>query len=793
MSRSPLAAALVCCLAACLPQHAQPVAVGDGPRVSHIGAVAPSILEVVLQVGLARHGVQQPYVAQPGDEVRPDGRGRVLLRGGKPVGNIVGPKADVFTPYDAVVGSGRERPVDRLVDYRLQSPDDAAYATAQAPTRLSRKTKPTDLCRTAGWAFDSPLEHHLFLHLPAPLTVGRHYSLRLGEIGPAASTFTFDPTQLRSEAVHVSQVGFAPSDPLKVAFLSCWLGDGGALKYPAGQTFRVVNAATGSVAASGQVVLAKAADVADEDAYKRNHNGVDVWRMDFAQVQAPGEYRVVVDGIGCSFPFKIAQTAWRDAFALATRGFYHQRSGIALGPPYTEFRRPRCFNPEDGLVVYHSTCGLLDSGNGLGKEAGNFGNLVKGKTDQIVANAWGAYMDAGDWDRRIQHLIASRNLLDLAEQRPGLVDGLNLNLPESTNALPDVIDEALYNLDGYRRMQTPEGGIRGGIESAEHPNQGEASWQETLTVMAYAPDPWSSYSYAGTAALAARVLRGRDARLADVYLQSALRAMRWAEAALPERAGKNDPHQVNDERNLAALELYSATGEAAWHELFRQTTVFADPKNEMESWGKHNQRDAAWSYLHCRQPGVDATLLANSRAALLREADFWLMWGQRSAFGWTKNPWAPMAYGGLTAPPKNIARAWLLTGDAKYHTALLRSVQQQFGANPLNFSYTTGLGQRSPQNPLHLDSRHTGQAPPPGLTVFGPQYLADQTDNFAFKLVAPKAYPALAGWPSLEAYFDVFWWPSMCEYTVQSPMADVAYGLGVLAAPTAAAATAPAP
>ena len=55
-------------------------------------------------------------------------------------------------------------------------------------------------------------------------------------------------------------------------------------------------------------------------------------------------------------------------------------------------------------------------------------------------------------------------------------------------------------------MQTPEGGIRGGIESSEHPRSGEASWQESLTVMAYAPDVWSSYLYVATAARAAKWL-----------------------------------------------------------------------------------------------------------------------------------------------------------------------------------------------------------------------------------------------------------------------------------------------
>ncbi len=776
MSPHPPAALLACL------SLAPAVVADDGPRVSHVGAVAPEILEVVILVGQGRPGVQQPYVPQPGDEVRKDGRGRVLVRGGKTIGNIVGPQGDVFTPYDAVVGSGRERPVDRVADYRLQSADDPAYATAQAPVRLSRKTKPTDLCRTAGWAFDSPLEHHVFLHLPAPLQRGKSYTLTLGEIGPAAQPFTFDPVTLRSEAVHVSFIGFAPSDPYKVAFLSCWLGDGGGLKYPEGLAFQVVDVLDGKVAASGNATLAKAADVADEDAYKRNHNGTDVWRMDFPQLATPGEYRVVVDGVGCSFPFRIDVNAWREAFTLAARGFYHQRSGIALGPPYTDFRRPRCFHPDDGVKIFHSDCGLIDSGNGLAAGGGNFAALVAGQTDQLVADAWGGYMDAGDWDRRIQHLVVTRYLLDLLEQRPAAFEKLNLNLPESGNALPDVIDEALFNLDHYRRMQTPEGGIRGGVESAEHPNQGECSWQETLTIMAYAPDPWSSFYYAATAAQAARVLRERDAKLADVYLQSALRAMRWAEAALPARADKKDHHLLHDSRNLAAIELFRVTGDPAWHELFKQTTVFSDPKNETESWAKHDQRDACWSYLNCKQPEVDATILANAKDAFLREANFWLWWGEKPAFGITKNPYAPLAWGGACRLPFNIARAWMLTGDRKFHIALVRATQQQFGANPLNMSYTTGLGPRSPQNPLHLDSRQTGQAPPPGLTVFGPQYMPDQTNDFAFKLAAPKAYPELVKWPAMEAYFDLFWWPSMSEFTVQSPMAEVAYGLGVLAA-----------
>ena len=346
----------------------------------------------------------------------------------------------------------------------------------------------------------------------------------------AAETFTVDPTRLRSEAIHVSQIGFRPDDPAKIAFLSCWMGNGGGVKYEAGLPFSVIEEATGTALFRGRTVLSKPASEKNEDAYGKNYNGTDVHAMEFSALTKPGRYRICVETIGCSYPFEIGEEVWRKAFTVSARGFYHQRSGIALGEPFSSFKRPRPFHPDDGIIVHASKTPLIDTGNGLNEKDTNFGNLVKGKTDEIVPQAWGGYMDAGDWDRRIQHLKSSRLLLELAELFPDYFAGLSLNIPESGNGLPDIVNEALFNLDFYRRLQTPGGGVRGGIESSEHPRRGEASFQESLAVMAYAPDAFSSYVYAGVAARAAGWLASRDARRAEVYRETALRAMNWAEA-----------------------------------------------------------------------------------------------------------------------------------------------------------------------------------------------------------------------------------------------------------------------
>lgn len=755
---------------------------GKAVAVLHVGRVTADTVGLSVQDGTVEYGRQIPYEHQPEDVTGHQEQHLTVRRGGRFLGWLVGKERRlVYTP-DQVLGRLADTAwMDHPASFVIASDDDPAYAAGVAPAAVFRKTKPSDFARVEGWPFQAPLRHVVYLKGPQPFQEGKRYRIRCVNGALPEQAFVCDSTSLRSEALHVSHLGFRPDDPAKVAFLSCWLGSGGAVAYPDGLTFRVVDG-RGQEAFRGAVARSVRASET-EDAYKRNYSGVDVWQMDFSALTRPGTYRISIDGLGCSYPFEIADDVWRRAFAVSARGFYHQRSGVELGPPYTAYRRPVCFRPESGVTVLHSACGLLDSGNGLnalGTDKDNFGNLVKGQTDRVVENAWGGYMDAGDWDRRIQHLIASRYLLELAELFPETFDALGLNLPESKNALPDVIDEALFNLDCYRRMQTPEGGIRGGIESSEHPRHGECSWQESLDVLAYAPDVWSSYVYAGVAAQAARVLQARDAALAAAYRESALRAMAWAEARHGERASY--PHDVRDARNLASAELFRLTGEGAWNDLFVKTTVFTASGVDLFVWQDHDQREAAWVYLRTERPGVDEKIRGFCREALLREADNRVRNGAKAGFRWAKFEWAPGQWGAFSAPDGvSLARAHLVTGDEVYLRTLVLACQCGGGANPLNLCYTTGLGHESPQHPLHIDSRLTHQAPPPGITVGGPIDVVRDKNDWAQKIVAKYCYPGVQQWPTLEAYWDVFWYPPMCEFTIQSPMAQNAYAWGYLA------------
>jgi endoglucanase len=390
-------------------------------------------------------------------------------------------------------------------------------------------------------------------------------------------------------------------------------------------------------------------------------------------------------------------------------------------------------------------------------------------------------MDAGDWDRRIQHLDASRLHLELLELFPDYFRALALNIPESGNGLPDVLNEALYNVDFYRRLQMADGAIRGGIEQTEHPYGGLVSWMDTQVSMAYAPDHWSSYIYAGVAARTALLLRRFAPAQAPVYEESALRAMRWAETAYaawkagPDFAkGRRAVREIDSERALASIELYRLTRDHHWHDLFVELGA--------GTWPNAN---AAFVYARLDDSLADAALRRSALEDTLRRADEAVVRTQGNAFG-LSTVGNRLAWGPATVPADlALIRAHALTGEAEYLEAALRSALYSAGANGMNMTMTTGLGYESPRHLLHEDSRHFGQPVPMGLTVYGPVdpvQVKDTGDGWALKRLDKECTPSVYQWPALEAYFDVYQWATADEYTVYETLGPTSYVWGYLAA-----------
>jgi endoglucanase len=752
-----------------------------------VGMAAPTTLMVRVEAGrVVRSGHEDYDFAAPvaGDQISTgDGGLSVVTRDGELYGTQVATGVNAIYRPDELVGGGLDGAVfDDAGGFRISSEDDDAYGSGKEPEGVLRVTRPY------GSAVVGPDEelngaaHDVYLRLPSAPTPGATYTIAFPDDVVAPATFTFDPLSSRSPAVHANQLGFKPGDSLKVAYVSAWAGE--AVEQPADLPFRVVDVADDSVVLEGTATERTTGP--DGERGTGDLTGTSVLELDFSELDEPGDYRVCADGLGCSYEFSLSDTStWRRAAVAVARSVYHQRSGVALEEPYTSVVRPRGFHPDDGIVVHQSTASEAEVATAFENGQDGFAQLTDQGTDEAVDGAWGGHFDAGDWDRRIYHLSYLRSALDLVEMYPDTWADLDLGIPESGDAIPDIIDEGLWDLDFYVRLQSADGGVRGGVESSEHPQGAETSWTQTQEVFAYAPDARSSYMFAGVAAETARVLEAYDAARAAGYRDAAVAAITFAEAN--PTAGIPEGMKLDEVRAAAGAAVYRLTGDETWHEVFLDASAFADGPVDLLACEALYQCDAGWIYANTEQPGVDATVKENVLESFRANAEAVLASQDSTLFGWSmEHPEYPLVWGLGPSVPKTMGllRAYALTDDAALCQAAQRAVTFSLGANPLDTVFLTGIGEQNVRNPLVIDSIRGGLPIWPGTPVFGLHRLngtADESWVAEFKLRPSGATPDPESVPFTQSYWDVEGLPMMSEYTIHQTHAFALFAYGSLA------------
>jgi len=768
----------------------------DGPTVTHVCATALDVLTFTLQAGRHANNELRPYEAQPGDEFAEEGKDkpRHTVRDGKVVDypttvvyRRVGNKRTrlgLLSPDRKLLFVERETTGlvldETLVDWpqawRVESADDPGYAQPVTPTAVFRKGKPN------GFSKPLPFLYTVSLRLPAPLKVGARYTLRCHGVNTAQETVTYthQPREARSLAIHAIQTGYRPDDPYKRAYLSFWMGVDKDGKHgsctPAATSFELLDAA-GRTAFTGQAVLAKADGAAERMSIheQQDYTKAAVYRLDFSRFDQPGEYRVHVPGIGVSGPFRVAVDVWQAPFRAAMQGILAQRQGIDLGPPYCSFTRRRAHHPDDGVQFYQ-----LD----IPQQAGQEG--VRGKRLIELAQAGplprttivaGGYQDAGDWDTIGHHLSATYDLLGLYDLNPAAFKATKLNLPpaEAANNLPDLLDEALWQMPLWRSLQLPDGGVRGGYGDGWGCYPGETSSMFRYAAV-YAPDHDTTLRYAAAAARTARVLTALGVTGAGAWLESARRAWAWAEAhGQPDDPiyqqvaahDKNLAKELRRRRATAAVELLAATRDPAYDQAFQAATdltatntVYIDELGPAFAYARlpAGVGDAA-----LKQRAVERlTKLADHAIAFSRHNAYDVIAGTRTDFPliFACKYFSTPAQGGLA-----LVYAYELTRRPEYLAAAVQGSNYCLGANPDNLSYCTGVGWNAQHYPFLVDAQITGQYPdvPVGHIPFGQGNEGNAMSRGANGWVqqwllnfgpAKKMTPNWYDWPVNEQYID---------------------------------------
>lgn len=646
--------------------------------------------------------------------------------------------------HKAYLGEAREALGERKLDaadtFKVSSPGDADFKTAVPPARVTRTLVSLGGKRVPG-GHDVNYGHYIFLELPKPMKSGQKYTITVADRG--AVTFTFDEMSLVSRAIKVNQAGYQSESGRKFAYLGAFGYEFGPIPFNQAREFQVIDVKTGEVVLTGPVRLVekdphftpKEKDAPDTP--RPSMYGEDVYEMDLSGLKAEGNFFITIPGVGRSWPFRHGPHAYGEAFYTAARGFYHQRAATALEKPHTPWTRPKSTMHD---TIYEAEYVAFPQQSDGPKDLPIF-DAVGGTIDltRPNENIIGGWYDAADWDRNQTHYVAIFDMLRAFEAAPKTFTDGQLNLPESGDGTPDLLNEVAWGLEPWRRSQNEKGGVSGFIETNTHPRYNDPEHPFAFSLRTR----WSSLIYAAAAAQYARLVKPFNPKQSELYAQSAKRA--WEFGTNPDNSlgritlkGKTKrgegeeytreweetdamvaPYQV-----LAALQLNRLTGDPVYLE---NIGSLAEQGLGPFQWRFSHKDFSAWIYADLAldpDKRLPAELVEKWRKVYVDSADSLLAEMEtmpyRQTWPRSKDYWAAWGASAVTNFNRNLFIAWKLTGDPKYRDAIALNTDYMLGANPLGMPWTTGIGYTYPIDIQHENSELDGiMDPVPGLTIYG--------------------------------------------------------------------------
>ena len=433
--------------------------------------------------------------------------------------------------------------------------------------------------------------------------------------------------------------------------------------------------------------------------------------------------------------------------------FYHNRSGIELTMPYVVdeiWARPAghvgvapnqgdnevpCFDQTDKNDVSYQGCNYTLDVSGGWYDAGDHGKYVVNGGISV-------------WTMLNQYERAK--IIAKAEPE-GYGDG-KMNIPENENGIPDILDEARWELEFLLAMQVPEGGMVEGVlrEGMVHHKVHDVSWtglalrpdQDDRMRYLYPPSTAATLNMAAAAAQGARIFKPVDSEFAEKCLTAAEKA--WdAAVANPEVFAQDDfdgggPYgdlDVSDEFYWAAVELFITTGAEKYRNAMAESEHYLTLALQPNGDGIIEGSAIAWPQtaalgtisLALSPNDLPSSEIDRARAEIKSLADGYV--AAVDAGGYLLPYYSPEYYpwGSNSSVLNNmlvIALAYDFTQEDKYLNAVCDGMDYILGRNPMDQSYVSGYGTRPLLHPHHrfwadqLDPTFPG--PFPGAVSGGP-------------------------------------------------------------------------
>lgn len=450
--------------------------------------------------------------------------------------------------------------------------------------------------------------------------------------------------------------------------------------------------------------------------------------VDFSEIQTAGTYQAYVKDEAVGHPIVIADDALEDATKASIKFFYFQRASMELTEEYAGIYAREAGHP-DTSVKYHASTGKTDT--------------------EATFNGSKGWYDAGDYGKYIVNSgITTYTLLQLYQHNKAYFETLNLNIPESGNKVPDILDEIRWNLDWMLTMQDEDGGVFHKLTTKQFAGMVMPA-KATAQRYAIGKGIEATWNFAAVMTLASEIYKPFDSEFAKACIDAAQKAVVWATA---------NPYASYEQPSDVGTGTY--TGAVAWAakmwtliEMYRLSSnpdildeikelPVARRKASLPNW---QNSYLLGIYTIATNPDIfEKDLVDTATAIIVETADSYLKGLDNNGYGIALNKGDFNWGSNGTASNKGmlLIHAYILTKDAKYLDAANGIVDYVLGRNPLDLSYLTGYGVNQVMKPHHRPSQSDGiDAPVPGMIAGGPNSGAtDCAKKFVNPNAAAKSY-----------------------------------------------------
>ena len=495
------------------------------------------------------------------------------------------------------------------------------------------------------------------------------------------------------------------------------------------------------------------------DVYDWEYSGEEVQTFDISAIKTPGTYRLFRGGSYVGSPITVGKGVYHDLLKASLKWFYYQRASMPLEEKYAGKWKRAAGHMDDRVIVYGTD---RETAKGFA-EATGLKNVPKNPKTQIIKSDRGWY-DAGDYGKYIVNSgITVFTLLEIYEHFPKYMDSLTWNIPREFPKYPELLEEVRYNLDWMLTMQDADGGVYHKVSTLRFSGS-VLPEDDTAPRYAIIKNVTATLDFAAVMAQASVVYANIDKAYADKMLKAAESAYVWAKKnpkafykqPTGVETGSYAPGDENgkDEFRWAAAELFRATKKKNYQDDLKKNLF--SPNGAW--WGDVNMLAAFRVALDSAD--FEKGLVAAAKKTVMNEANNLRAVGDTSAYRLPAFPWS-WNWGSNSAMANNgivLVHAYLLTGDKSYLDGAQQCLDYLLGKNPMDITYVTGLGYRSPRNPHHRPSESDlVDDPVPGMLVGGP-HLGKQDINLDGKEHWKCPNYASADKPAL-AYID-----NRCSY-----------------------------